>query len=708
VGTPGRLLATPGRAASVVSNVTDTPAKKKARANLISRNLPRLFTAAEDLFNALGSPQEELEAWEDERTFYKKLLDVVRSSFVASASDLVVVPSFVTEAMGVDQNSPLFYKALRIVTATNLATLLNDITPVNAQSLLPLLQVLDKAFFECFVADIPITAENQIYEQILEQAIMIRTQLSIQTLKKLRTDSPVSFSPHAELAKIWCEGEPSVDAIKLFLANNPDAVQIRPIEPDTPSAARADEWDRASTRFRALCGLVPGDVINGYNLDLTQLEEEFSLDGFIASLRAWTNQTFARIKRQLLESEAAPSDADSQIRSQLETESLMHGYNREASRYVPFPSYYQPWRKLVPNSFPFPSPITYDMNALRMMKQLESNATPNYSNPQLAASSYNPPPRVPYPPDFTTGFDYSDPSQHGFQSSGALYAASAAQIAAGKKRKDGAPADDGAPGSSAPPAKKPRARRNRNIAPVADMTALVSEPSNAAIPSETAPTESQYPPLLGPQDEPDFEALTKKSREVSAANRKAKEPQVRSPWVQKDVRLLVKAVDTYRCKWSQIEKAIKEGIIPFERPRDQQALRDKARLLKQDLLKYVPLHEPHVSRAWSQVTCADMLSRIIGLMLFSLAVSMVLFSAGKRGRLSWPWARIPTGRKLISTREDDLSTRSGAVRTNSLREPLPLPMLRFLLLRFPLLRQPRKPRSSLRRRRLCLSRLLLE
>jgi hypothetical protein len=107
----------------------------------------------------------------------------------------------------------------------------------------------------------------------------------------------------------------------------------------------------------------------------------------------------------------------------------------------------------------------------------------------------------------------------------------------------------------------------------------------ASAPAATRIAPSQYPPLPGTQDEPDLEALSQRSREVSAAARKVKEPQVRSAWVRKDVTLLIKAVNTYQCKWSTIEKEIKAGTIPFERPRDQQALRDKARLLKQDFLK---------------------------------------------------------------------------------------------------------------------------
>jgi hypothetical protein len=114
--------------------------------------------------------------------------------------------------------------------------------------------------------------------------------------------------------------------------------------------------------------------------------------------------------------------------------------------------------------------------------------------------------------------------------------------------------------------------------------------SAEAAPVAPSVAPSQYPPVPGSEDDlPDLEALSQRSKEVSARARilkaKDKEPQVRSAWVRKDVALLIKAVNIYQCKWSIIEKEIKAGTIPFERPRDQQALRDKARLLKQDFLK---------------------------------------------------------------------------------------------------------------------------
>ena len=91
-------------------------------------------------------------------------------------------------------------------------------------------------------------------------------------------------------------------------------------------------------------------------------------------------------------------------------------------------------------------------------------------------------------------------------------------------------------------------------------------------------------PGASPYMEPDLFALSQKSRAISLASRKRK-PQSRTAWSDRDSQLLIKAVDVYKCRWSTMEKDILENVIPFEHPRNQQALRDKARLLKQEFLK---------------------------------------------------------------------------------------------------------------------------
>ena len=234
------------------------------------------------------------------------------------------------------------------------------------------------------------------------------------------------------------------------------------------------------------------------------------------------------------------------------------------------------------------APVAYNMSSLRMMKELEQQAPGAYGDAhQIPQSSYPPAPRIPYPPGFNTSppssLGYADPTQQSDFSNGAMYAESAALVAGRKRQSQDGPAADGTVGSATHPAKKARGRRKKGGAPEAAMAPAPAPPASAPAATPIAP--SPYPPLPGTQDEPDLEALSQRNREISAAARKVKEPQVRSAWVRKDVSLLIKAVNVYQCKWSTIEKEIKAGTVPFERPRDQQALRDKARLLKQDFLK---------------------------------------------------------------------------------------------------------------------------
>lgn len=110
------------------------------------------------------------------------------------------------------------------------------------------------------------------------------------------------------------------------------------------------------------------------------------------------------------------------------------------------------------------------------------------------------------------------------------------------------------------------------------------------------PRESTAIPLsdasLGAQPSPavpfDPVALSQASQLISKANRRPAVPKARRPWTAHDTQQLVAAVHVYKAKWSTIEKAIKGHHIPFNvLERDQQGLRDKARLVKVDILKYV-------------------------------------------------------------------------------------------------------------------------
>ena len=169
-----------------------------------------------------------------------------------------------------------------------------------------------------------------------------------------------------------------------------------------------------------------------------------------------------------------------------------------------------------------------------------------------------------------------------------MYAAAAAAVAAGQKRPAAADEDDDSfeTDSRAPKPKRkglgrPRGKRPRNKEQEADNR---GHPASIGDSIDYTRMEG-YPGYPSLPLEPDLIALQEASREMRAANRKPKEPQTRTPWSQADTRLLIRAVHAFRCKWSHIDKQIQAGRLPFEHPRNQQALRDKARILKQDYLR---------------------------------------------------------------------------------------------------------------------------
>ncbi|KLU91819.1 hypothetical protein MAPG_10768 [Magnaporthiopsis poae ATCC 64411] len=86
---------------------------------------------------------------------------------------------------------------------------------------------------------------------------------------------------------------------------------------------------------------------------------------------------------------------------------------------------------------------------------------------------------------------------------------------------------------------------------------------------------------------PDVEWLSQQSKAVSleARQRNPKTPQKRISWSTHDCTLLITAIRDQEARWSKIAAQIKSGELQFDHERDQQALRDKARLLKVDMLK---------------------------------------------------------------------------------------------------------------------------
>jgi hypothetical protein len=170
------------------------------------------------------------------------------------------------------------------------------------------------------------------------------------------------------------------------------------------------------------------------------------------------------------------------------------------------------------------------------------------------------------------------------QGSGALFASSAALTASQLVKRprtsqddDGFETDTRTPNDRLPEeavTPKPRRKRQKINKPEPDLERINGTPgSNSQNMASSLASDV------------DLVALSQKARRETQNARKPKEPQTRTPWTRADCKRLIMAVDTYKCKWSLMEQMISNGTIPFEYPRNQQALRDKARLLKQDFLK---------------------------------------------------------------------------------------------------------------------------
>lgn len=306
--------------------------------------LSRLLTASDDLFTQLCAGQENPEMWEMERQGYKTAFDAYRSHFVLDASSPVVDAGFVADSMRLDRSSEAAARVFRIMSAANLASFLDEITRIDHQDLrdlLPLLQEWDAVFPDSFLGAPSDTIGNEMSGAIIEHILMIRTQLSIFTLEKLKSEqlkseNPTSFHPLECVASIWCDGDVSADMVHAFLDNNKDGLQLKPIlEADSDEANLAS--DRSATRFDSICKLLPNEPVDGNNLDLSQLHNNFPLDEFLANLRTtFVTECFARVRTLIQQSPGAgfsaagpsgdTSRADSQIRSQLETEAMAHSF----------------------------------------------------------------------------------------------------------------------------------------------------------------------------------------------------------------------------------------------------------------------------------------------------------------------------------------------------------------------------------------------
>lgn len=560
---------TPGRGMSVISSSTgnDTPGRRRTRAYLMNKFLPRLLDSSDDLFTHLEAAEsKELEEWQEEYTSFSEPFSNYRNNYVGEPGDVVIDADYVLSRLGVERRDPLWSKASKIICIANLASIMKLVVMNNQGEELPLLQVLHGNFPQSIIP-----SESGVYpETIVGQVIEIRTYLLIYTLKTAQQNEPNrTIHPYE-----WVLRDFFVDGTLEDLQNRSTA-SLRP-KPMPGHDFETLSWpaQHIFNRVHSLCNLLPNEKVLASSLDFGEIDNTYHFEeNFLSGFRVFLSHRYTEIKASL---EPVTTGVDSQIQSQLEADA--QGQASDSMGVVPDSGYLGPLRVMMLAQDGHGEPQDGHRELARLASQdiIESAH-------RIQSSVYPPASSAPYGFEHPSGTYAEPPSAQGFQSNGSMYAESAAQVT--RKRRRGADGDAQANGgfeeTSQAPVKKPRVKRKKAVVPQSSEVA----PSSNTFVGTPAEGGSQYPPPPNSQVEPDFEAVSQRSKEISAANRKAREPQVRSSWVRNDIRLLVKAVDTFKCKWSLIEKEIKAGTIEFEIPRDQQALRDKARLLKQDFLK---------------------------------------------------------------------------------------------------------------------------
>ncbi|KAK0656331.1 hypothetical protein B0T16DRAFT_399102 [Cercophora newfieldiana] len=544
------------RSQSLPLSTPPTPGQSRGTSKMMKEYLPLLQDFSEKLTSLLLSfdprwDQADQHEWEVQRASREDLFRSVFKTYLRNPSSTAAEIGYVLEQLDVRRGQPLYHAVTKIIPMANLAFLLDELTLITVDKRLTVLQSLDNIFPGSCIARDAKEERIRLDEQIIDQVCDIRVQLLLHSLQMLKAEPAADApSPLELLSSIFLDNTTEAGLQKLMVTQQD--VELHDLQ--LPLKAAADinpgagmwEWEIVKKRVRDLYGMLDDDVTR---LDLGPIFEIFPTEEFLEKLRGFLAETFNKTKAYLEgDSQVLDGGVESQVQSQLlgEAESQndngIFGALKDAAGGLE---------------------ATEDAGGgLSNQEILSSN--------QVQSSAYPPAPSVGYP-NFSS---YNDPP---LQLNGSIYAQSAAQaVTQTRKRRVPSGGETGQP-----PAKKPRGRRKQDATPASSVTPSTAQFSDPA-------GESQYPPppssAAGFEDT-DFEAVSQRSRAISAANRKAREPQVRSAWVRNDVKQLIKAVDVYKCKWSTIEKEIKNGTIPFEIPRDQQALRDKARLLKQDFLK---------------------------------------------------------------------------------------------------------------------------
>ncbi|KAI3398620.1 hypothetical protein diail_8968 [Diaporthe ilicicola] len=514
-----------------------TPRTRDATANLMNKFVDRLFSVSRDVLSHLTlEGAERDETWGDELQIHKDIFGYYYKIYNLNSD--VFIDIDVVSSRTKAEESPFWPRMIRAVATANLANLLADVedleaNPIMVLNRLPLLQRIDEHFPASFVPGGQQGLEASVLDDdMLNQAFHIRTQRYIETLRGVQKAVPSRLFARVFL-DLDVEGMDD-DLIVGYI----EAAPLRAFPGFDINGASAQKYRDAINGFRAMIVEMDSNAI------ISKLEQEYPFHTFLENLKDWVKSFEANIQAPTQPS-ILNGDGSYSVEEQLQQDMRAAQIGKFHFAGI------ERIRHYIKNASSGEQAFDFGEN--------DASPAPSTANFSMASTDL-----------FATerARDLSQAAIRG--NDGSVYAAAAAD-ATKRSRKRGRKS-----GAEEDPASK-RAR-------AADASAMPPPPPPRQNGGGAVPPSSAVPaPIPGLID---VVAMSRASQLISKANRKPAQPKQRRPWTAHDTQQLVRAVNVYKAKWSTIERAIKEDHIPFNVPeRDQQGLRDKARLVKVDILK---------------------------------------------------------------------------------------------------------------------------
>lgn len=505
----------------------------------MNKYVDRLLDASKEILTHLAiDVQERDEAWIHELHTHQEFFEQYYKIYTTETTAYIDIDA-ISDRTKSSENGNLWQRMTQAVAIANLANLLLQVDDLDNdhEKIMPVLQRIDDNFPVSFIPGgrDGLQSQNWLVDNAtVEQAFAVRAQRFIETLRNFGAEA----HPLRSLLMVFYDIECNDDAL---LNEYLDTAQYRPFDGFDINAVEAKQYQDRVHGFRNLLEqMQPDEVV----AQLRGNESEYNLGSFLAGFKDWIRASEAKVPgpsqplAHLAYNGDSPSSAGAQLQAEANTsrftasgimalkQRLNSGHPATQQRHEDFPS-------------------------------MDERAPYNYDSQSMAGTVLE---------VYNMGQDML-----ASQNDGSMYAVAAAQAAsqnlgggAGRKRNRKSTGD----GNS-------QAKRMRELAAMPPPSSFPAPDPNALAGSPSV----DFDPL----------ALSQAAQLITKANKKQSMPKARRPWSVHDTQQLVRAIHVYKAKWSTIQKAIENHHVQFNViDRDQQALRDKARLVKVDILKCVP------------------------------------------------------------------------------------------------------------------------